>query len=153
MENVNITAGTLQPSGVWSRIGSYLLDALIFVLGIGIICSVVLGSAFRDGEMLPGHGGMLAVLGSAILVAWFFYFPFMESSERQATLGKMITHLKVVDSNGGKVSLLRATGRNLVKLLCIIIGFLKLVSIIVMLCNERKRCIHDFAASTYVVRS
>ena len=145
MQNAGRNLGAVEPSGVWIRIGSYLLDALIFISCIAIACAVVFSCTAKDGRPLA--------LGITFLIAWFFYFPFMESSDRQATLGKMITHLKVVDANGNRIALFRAIGRNLVKLFCVLIGILKLVSFIVLLCNERRKSIHDFVMSTCVIRA
>jgi len=143
MQNADRNMGTLEPSGVGSRIGSYLLDALIFISCLGIACAVIFACTPKE-----GRGVSIIVL---VLIAWFFYFPLMESSERQATLGKMAAHLKVVDGAGNRIGLLRATGRNLVKAFCVFIGFLKLVSFIVLLCNERRKSIHDFVTSTCVI--
>ena len=47
----------------------------------------------------------------AVLAAVWLYYALMESSERQATLGKRAVGIKVTDLEGNQISFGRATGR------------------------------------------
>ena len=52
------------------------------------------------------------------------YFAGMESSERQATLGKSAMGIYVTDLNGQRITFLRATGRYFAKILSgLLLGF------------------------------
>ena len=58
------------------------------------------------------------------------YFAYFESSKAQATLGKQIVSLKVVNTTGEKISFLNAALRHIVKMIGIIfvgIGYLPLL--------------------------
>ena len=60
------------------------------------------------------------------MIGWL-YFALMESSERGATVGKMALGLRVVTSNGQRLSFMNATGRYFAKIISAIIlgiGFL-----------------------------
>lgn len=142
-----------QPSGIGARIISYLIDSLIFLLVVGIAAAILLPTAVKSGAGLSDTAvSKILIVAPVMLIGWFIYFPFTESSNWQGTLGKKMMGLKVVDMQGCRISLLRSTGRNMVKLICIPAGILKLISFIVMVSNNRRRAIHDFAASTCVER-
>lgn len=77
----------------------------------------------------------------------FIYWILMDGSRYQASLGKMALRLKVVDTKGHRLSLPRALGRNLLKLLSCLtfpIGF--------MLAGwtKRKQTLHDMITGCYV---
>ncbi len=62
----------------------------------------------------------------------------MESSSRQATLGKMALSMKVTDLQGNRISFARATGRHFAKYISamiLLIGYIMRVSP-----NASKRC-------------
>ncbi|MGB8355591.1 MAG: protein kinase, partial [Chthoniobacteraceae bacterium] len=83
------------------------------------------------------------------LEPWFLliYWILMESSIYQASIGKMMTGIRVVDSNGHRLSLVRATGRNISKIvscLTLMIGFMMAGW------TKRKQALHDIMAGCYV---
>ena len=65
------------------------------------------------------HYDPLANLVS-LVIGWL-YFALLESSERGATVGKMAMGLRVVTSDGQRLSFMNATGRYLAKILSAII--------------------------------
>ena len=73
----------------------------------------------------------------------------MESSSLQATLGKMIFGMKVMDLNGNRISFARATGRHFAKYISSAILF---VGYIMAGFTERKQALHDMLAGTLVIR-
>jgi len=83
-----------------------------------------------------------------LLAIRWIYFAYMESSPRQATLGKAALGLVVIDGGSRRLSFARATGRWLGKLVSwatfglgfFIIGF-----------TEKRQGLHDIIAHTYVV--
>ena len=73
----------------------------------------------------------------------------MESSERGATVGKMAMGLRVVTSDGQRLSFMNATGRYFAKIISAIIlgiGFLMIAF------TDKKRGLHDMIASTLVIK-
>jgi uncharacterized RDD family membrane protein YckC len=80
----------------------------------------------------------------AILIYWIF----MEGSRRQASLGKMALRLKVVDKKGQQLSIVRALGRNFLKLLScltLMIGFMMAGW------TKKKQALHDMITDCYVI--
>lgn len=83
----------------------------------------------------------------SIIIVWLYY-TLMESSSKQATLGKMALGLIVTDMEGRRISLLRATGRHfgkIVSMMTIFIGFI-LAGI-----TPRKQALHDMIAGCLVM--
>ena len=71
----------------------------------------------------------------------------MESSSRQATLGKMGVGIKVGNANGQRITFVNALGRYLGKILStltLLIGFMMAGW------DSKKQALHDKLASTYV---
>ncbi|MCL1920967.1 MAG: RDD family protein [Kiritimatiellaeota bacterium] len=140
--------------GFWRRAAAFTYDCLMFGVCISVIAnwwpSVILGY----------------VRFPLFVLASYLYFILLESSARQATLGKSVLGLRVVGADGGRISIWRAAVRNLGKALPIIVFKLLLdevylsdvlFSLVLLVCacvvsfSRQKRALHDFAAKTYVV--
>ncbi|GFK92601.1 hypothetical protein NNJEOMEG_00426 [Fundidesulfovibrio magnetotacticus] len=80
-------------------------------------------------------------------VVWLYY-ALQESSPVQATLGKRIMGLKVMDLEGRRISFGRATGRYAAKLLS---GGLLLLGYAMILFTKKRQGLHDLLAGTVVV--
>jgi uncharacterized RDD family membrane protein YckC len=78
------------------------------------------------------------------------YFSYFESSERQATPGKIAMKIKVVDENGLRLSLGNAIGRSLSK---IISSFICLIGYFMDFFTKDEQALHDMIAKTYVVKA
>ncbi len=74
----------------------------------------------------------------------------MESSEKQATLGKMAVGIKVIDMHGKRISFLHATGRNFAKIISVAIC---MIGYLMIIFTEKKQGLHDMIAGTLVVRN
>jgi uncharacterized RDD family membrane protein YckC len=85
-----------------------------------------------------------------IILGNWLYYSLMESSSRQATLGKMAVGIKVTDMNGQRISFLNATGRYFGK---IISGAVFMIGYIMIIFTEKKQGLHDIMAGTLVVRT
>ncbi|MBN2290031.1 MAG: RDD family protein [Candidatus Glassbacteria bacterium] len=81
------------------------------------------------------------------LVCWL-YFALLESSPRQATLGKMLLGIFVADELGRRISFRRALGRNLARILSKLFCWL---GYLMALFTERSQALHDLLASTLVL--
>ncbi|HEX8737682.1 MAG TPA: RDD family protein [Pyrinomonadaceae bacterium] len=81
-----------------------------------------------------------------------FYFAIMESSKMQATAGKYITGIKVVDeSTFQKISFVRAFFRAIIKIVSIYFFGIGLLFLIILLSNGRGQSVHDGITKTFVI--
>ncbi len=78
----------------------------------------------------------------------WLYFALMESSPRQATLGKQALGIMVTDLAGQRISFARATGRFFAKILS---GLILWIGYVMAAFTERKQALHDLLASCLVV--
>ena len=131
-------------AGFWRRVGAALVDGLI----IGAVTApfyVAMGGDPSDG----GTSSMTSPAYPIATVAQWLYYALMESSAKQATLGKMALGIRVTDLNGNRIGFGRATGRyfgTILSALILGIGFLMAAF------TARKQALHDILASTLVVR-
>jgi len=124
--------------GFWIRFIAYLVDSLIVTIGfVGIML------------LISAMGLELAGAEFIFLVISILYWALMQSSKRQATIGKSLCGLKVGGSNGERISVARALGREAAK---IISSLTLLIGFIIAAFTRNKQALHDFVASTYVVR-
>ena len=112
--------------GFWIRFVAAIIDGVIVALVL-LPVRLVVGAAFGLSHGLDGGGpfrnpaamGIFVSMMSGmmllnIVIDWI-YCAYLESSERQATLGKMVVGLKVTDLNGNRISFAQATGRHFAK--------------------------------------
>lgn len=136
MEYAGVNRGYIGASvgyaGFWKRFVAYLIDAIV----LGII-----GALLTIGMDEDSAGLVTGLLG-------WFYFAGMESSTRQATIGKSIMGIYVTDVDGRRISFLRATGRYFAKFLSALILF---IGFIMVAFTARKQALHDMIAGTLVL--
>lgn len=160
-------ASVPQPSfaSLGRRLAAYFLDVLI-------AASVILFTAFTMRGLralvlwmpsLPqgiapeaawralGPGAKSAVVFGFILLMGPIYLVLFESSAWQASLGKRLLHIYVTDQYGQRLSIVRAFSRWFYKWFLNFFG-LWLVSFATIAASRRKQALHDFLASTLVVR-
>src|SRR5690349_13029037 len=75
----------------------------------------------------------------------------MESSNKQATFGKMFQKLVVVDKHSKRISFKRALLRNVIKSLFLVSGT-SVISLVMLLFTQNHRAIHDLISGTIVLR-
>jgi uncharacterized RDD family membrane protein YckC len=134
-QSVSLSSG--QHPGFLIRLAAHLIDTVVlYVLSFlfGAVLGVVFGALGANADVLVALGAI-----AGILVAWLYY-ALMESSSKQATLGKMACGLIVTNLQGQRISFAQATGRYfgmIVSALILGIGF------IMCAWTERKQCLHD----------
>jgi uncharacterized RDD family membrane protein YckC len=124
----------------------------IALLPLAGILALIIGLA-GGAVSMPGFGIHLVrgiVLRTLYFVVGWSYEAGMESSVKQATLGKMAMGLKVTDEQGNRISFARATGRHFAK---IISGMILLIGYIMAGFTARKQALHDMIAGTLVIRT
>jgi len=144
---------SVKYAGFWRRFAAYLIDSIVLAIvqWVLMIVLALMGSVptTMNQDFMDVFSASLAF---AIIVVYLFsgwlYFSIMESSELQATLGKMAVGIKVTDYNLNRISFGRATGRYFAK---IISGLIFLIGYIIAGFTEKKQALHDFIANTYVV--
>lgn len=130
----------LQYAGFWIRTGAYLIDTIIiyavnFVIGYGL------------SDLLYEVPALITVIGLGVGIC---YFAFMESSQYQATLGKMAVGIKVGDQDGDQIGIANAIGRYFGKMIS---GLLLGIGFMMVGWDEKCQGIHDNLANTYVFYS
>ena len=129
----------LNYAGFWIRFAAYFIDAVIITLVTYALSFVI----FQDYSIFTPHLPsqlMSVVLGVA-------YFCGMESSSRQATLGKMGVGIKVGNSRGEQISFANAMGRYFAKILSALI---LCIGFMMAGWDSKKQALHDKLANTYV---
>jgi uncharacterized RDD family membrane protein YckC len=130
----------LEYAGFWSRVAALIVDnAVVTILGLALL---IAASAIGAGAVVIAN---LAYILIAIL-----YWPLLESSERQATVGKQLLGIQVVDANGARLSFVRALLRNLAKIISSLpfgLGFLLAAF------TPKKQALHDMITKCLVVRA
>lgn len=147
-------------AGFWRRFAARLLDgiivtvmsALVGCVTGGLIGGVMGAAAAAQNQPLNQKPLNLAVEVTvqviSLIVAWLYY-ALMESSSKQATLGKMALGIKVTDLEGRRIGFGRATGRYFSQILS---ALLLCMGFIMAGFTARKQALHDMIAGTLVVK-
>lgn len=145
-------------AGFWKRFAAICIDAIILSI-VYLISSVILSviivgiihltdHSFRNevfiGDLLPIIFQLLSVL-----LTWL-YFGLFEKSKYQATLGKMILRIKVVNRSMQPIGFGRAVARYFLRILC---NFTLGIGYIIVGFTKYKQGIHDMIADTYIVNN
>lgn len=145
-------------AGYGNRIVAQIIDSLIVGFAVSIIAIPIFGISIFSGVNMDDPSDISAMFaGLAILplvlfafVAPVVYEVLMISSAKQATFGKMLMKIKVVDEAGLRLTLGAAIGRTLIKYvssqLCILLWLWPLF-------NDKEQALHDLIVKDYVIRS
>lgn len=130
---------TIEYAGFWIRFAAYFIDAIILS-----IINVILSYLFFGDYDFFAPNQMLTVISFFVGVG---YFAVMESSEKQATLGKMIVGIRVGDTKGERITVMNAIGRYFAKILSVVT---LLIGFMMAGWDSKKQALHDKLADTYV---
>ena len=143
--------------GFWRRVAAYCIDIVPIVAVVVAVAyqagqfDDVLADHFRDRRNFPAGVKFLVaqkIISETSFLLYILYASFMESSRYQATVGKLVFHIKVINAVGGRPTLKNAMARNWAKLLswCVLcLGFLAIGL------SQTKQGWHDKMAQTYVI--
>jgi uncharacterized RDD family membrane protein YckC len=132
-------------AGFWVRVVAYIIDIIPLAI-IAVLVAIATGQPFLDTDPAAPIYGWADLFNLIIGIAYFVGF---ESSAYQATPGKMALGLIVVDTDGRRISPLRSLGRYFAKIpsaMILLIGF------IMVAFTDRKQGLHDYIASTLVLK-
>jgi uncharacterized RDD family membrane protein YckC len=142
-------------AGFWLRAVAYLIDNLLlgFVLG-NLLLRPLMGRpggipADNPWFLFENTSPQITALVLLFLMGNWVYFSLCESSKWQATIGKKVLGLMVVDLQGKRLSFGRASGRFFAKILSsmtFMVGFLMAGF------TKRKQALHDIVAGCLVIK-
>ena len=147
-----VNEGHVVYAGFWKRVAASIIDGFAIGIPVTIIVAIVGGvlgwgssftagltgaSAFNPGETL------LSYVLSALVFAWFH-----SSEGLLATPGKLAIGIKVVRTDGEKISFLRGFGRYWAYLLS---ALLLCIGLLMAAFTGRKQGLHDLMCDTLVV--
>ncbi len=118
-------------AGFWKRALAILIDDVILTVLIYILIYI---------RILP----FVSVFVSLVVL---FYFVLMESSPLQATLGKLMLGIKVVDGAGKRISFLRALLRNIAKS----VSYILFIGYLMAAFTKKKQGLHDLLSGCLVI--
>ena len=152
----SVNVGSFEYAGFWRRVAAHLIDGVILFPAFLLLPAIKKGLMLETLLTTFSFSGMLSIslIGVAfnliMLAIYVLYFAKMHSSNKQATFGKMVTGIIVIDTNSNRISFGRAIGRFFATCLSgIPLGF----GFIMVAFTERKQALHDMVSSTLVVKS
>jgi uncharacterized RDD family membrane protein YckC len=129
---------TLEYQGIEIRFISILIDSII---------SWIFGLLIVEAEI---NNWISPLLGGLLWIGFFLvYFVYLEGSRGQ-TVGKMLTKIKVVREDGGKIDMKQALIRNVLRIIDGIAFYL--VGAIFISRSDKKQRLGDSVAKTVVVK-
>ena len=147
--------------GFWIRLLAHLIDHVILgaiaapLFFITVLPSIIRIARQADQDQEPSPEMIIAIISSAFVfialafVGQWLYEALLTSSSWQATIGKKVLRLKVVDEAGNRIGFGRATGRFFAKILS---SMFFCIGFIMIAFTERKTGLHDMLAGTRVMK-
>lgn len=136
-------------AGFWKRACALIIDQFI-VMVISAVAGSLLGTILSF-QSLPEEQltHMINTFGNILgIVIYWLYYAISESSDNQATVGKVIFRIMVTDYNGKRISFGRATWRLISKYISF---FIFCIGYMMAGWTKKKQALHDMMAETYVV--
>lgn len=120
-------------ASVWKRFFAFLIDAAVFVVLFWLLAKL-----FNS-----------LTVSMVLLVLIWLYYAALESSPLQASLGKIIMGIKVVDSKGRRLSFVKATKRLVSRLYTNITFYF---GFFIAAFDKKKKTLHDKISKSMVIK-
>ena len=150
-EGNDLSVGPPNPdfpyAGFWVRLAAISVDSLIITIATMAIAVPLLILTGGLAQLAQGQEPS-PVVSLAQIVITLGYFVALTASRHQATIGKQMFGIYVVPAKGGKVSVLRSTGRFFAYILSYVTFF---IGFIIAAFHKEKRALHDLLAGTVVM--
>lgn len=151
-----VNGGEIVYAGFWKRVAAYFIDSLIVGM-VGGVIAMVIGMVLGIG--MAGLGGGSDAMGAGFIAIQLLtnlisiglsaaYYAGFHASSGKATLGKMAVGIKVVRSNGERITIARGIGRYFAAMLS---GLILCIGYLMAAFTERKQGLHDMICDTLVV--
>lgn len=150
-----VGGGEVVQAGFWKRVAAYLIDAFL----VGIVANVIQFVVMLGFFGITGFGKqpdfstaagivMLLLLYLLPMAIAALYYGLFHASTKQATLGKMAVGIKVVRTDGSRITVSRGVGRYFGFMLSsLTLG----IGLLMAAFTERKQALHDMLCDTLVV--
>lgn len=145
-----VTGPAIRPAGFWIRLAAFLLDQ-VFLIMAGILIFSVTGDQESAGvvDLWEGLDEIDIWSDVAVPLAIQAVYFTVAIGIWGKTIGKALMRVKVVRTDGSRMSIGRAFGRYLVYLLnWMVFG----IGFVVIALNPQKRGLHDLIVDTRVVK-
>jgi len=129
-------------AGFWTRALATLIDLIVVIFVLAILDSMFLNNHF----IIDNLNMYRIIIG---ILAWIFYNGLSDSSVYQATIGKMILKMNVIDLFGKRLSILKASLRCISTIFSILplgLGFWYITT------DPKKQAWHDLISGSYVIK-
>lgn len=137
-------AKEIQYADFWIRFIAYIIDSFVVYLPVAFIFGL-----YPSATSIPVYYfNNLNAQDLVVLITGWLYYATMESSPKQATLGKIILKIHVTDLKGERITFLRATNRFLGKIAS---AAILMIGFIMAGFTKKKQALHDLIAGTLVV--
>lgn len=156
-----VFTGHIVHGGLWRRFAASFLDGIVttiisyaLMIPLMLIGVGVMGAGGSENPFATGAGmASLLAIYPILFLAPCVYFGWMQSSSLQASLGKLAVGIKVVRTDGQRISFWRGFLRSLAYLLFTMVtcGLGVLISGLMVALTERKQALHDMICDTLVV--
>jgi uncharacterized RDD family membrane protein YckC len=139
--------GSRKNAGFWLRFVAYIIDSVLLGI-VGWIVAIPFILTLGDAN----YSTLVSITFTGIVLYIIFhwlYFALMESSTKQASLGKMVLGLIVTNESGNRISFSKATGRVFAKFLS---HYILYIGYVMIAFTKKKQGLHDLIAGTLVVK-
>jgi uncharacterized RDD family membrane protein YckC len=156
-----VAAPAVPYGGFWIRFLAHLIDHVILgavaapLFFIMVLPAIIRIARQAEQDQEPSPEMIVAIVSSAFVyialafVGQWLYEALLTSSSWQATIGKRVLRLNVVDEAGKRIGFGRAAGRFFAKILS---SMFFCIGFIMIGFTERKRGLHDMLAGTVVMK-
>ncbi|UYC12815.1 RDD family protein [Xanthomonas sp. CFBP 8445] len=150
-----VGGGEVVQAGFWKRVAAYLIDAFLVGMVANVIQFVVL-LGFMGVSGVGNQPNFTSAAGIVMLLLMYLmpiaisalYYGLFHASTKQATLGKMAVGIKVVRTDGSRITVARGVGRYFGFMLSsLTLG----IGLLMAAFTERKQALHDMLCDTLVV--
>lgn len=146
-------APALHYAPLWRRVLACVVDAAIvaaMVVPAALVLIWLMEALHADLGMKVKHARYLAGIGTVAcwVIGDWLYHARMGSGDWQATVGKRLLGVRVLDADGGSASFAQVSARHFAKFLS---TFMLGVGFLMAAFSSRRQAMHDIVSNTVVV--
>ncbi|GAI01330.1 unnamed protein product, partial [marine sediment metagenome] len=132
-------------AGYWRRFTAAIIDGIILSVFAGVLNAIfIVPFMISPRASADAASGVVSLIYIILIISGWLYYTLLESSSKQATVGKMALGIIVTDLYGNRISFGRANGRYWSKILSALILY---IGFIMAGFTEKKQALHDIIAS------